>query len=315
MTIRELLKKLEMPQDCIDTMETALQTVHVRAEAEFSAALDFYMNGTADRPHAKVLLTALAEKARMDPRQSDMAVVLTGFTLLEEKYKSLGLPQALYENACRDIRCKLRENYDLSGIWGTGAGLWYLRFLQASRFALGRFQFETSELKMPGVEMAVFDLPNGIRREIHDGDTIVRIHIPATGEPITDELRMDAYRRAYDFYPDQRPDGIMVFSCKSWLLYDKHPEMLSENSNILKFMRDFAIMPSPYYDIYGDLWRIFGMPSDTPFEKLPEDTSLRRAYKKHLLAGGTPGECVGLFLFDGEKIYNKPTKIVKKPLE
>ena len=79
-------------------------------------------------------------------------------------------------------------------------------------------------------------------------------------------------------------------------------------------MDDFCILPGPVFHPCGDLWRIFMMPNETPYEDLPEDTSLRRAYKKHLLAGGEPGEQMGLFLFDGKAIYNQ-AKVIKKPLE
>ena len=37
-------------------------------------------------------------------------------------------------------------------------------------------------------------------------------------------------------------------------------------------------------------------------EDLPEDTSMRRAFKKHLLAGGKTGAALGILVFDGEKL-------------
>ena len=300
-----------MPQDCVRTMAERCAEAKKRAPEEFSAALDYYMNGDADRPRARALLDALAEASGLDARQSDMAVILTAFTLLEEKYARLGLPKQMYRNACRDVRCKLLECKALYGVWGTFVSGWYLRFFVPSRFAMGRFHFETSELKAPGIEKVVFDdLPGVGHQEVLEGDTIIRIHIPSTGEPITDDVRMDAYKQAYAFYRGRYPGRLVPFSCKSWLLYDKNPELLREDSNILKFMRDFCILPGPYSDVYGDLWRIFHLPNDTPFALLPENTSLQRAYKKHLLSGGTPGECEGLFLFDGKRIFNRPAEIV-----
>ena len=270
------------------------------------------MNGDADRPRAKTLLRALSERAELDPLQSDMAVIVTAFVLLEEKYERLGLPKEMYENACRDVRCKLFECRRVYGVWGTFASGWYLRFFVPSRFALGRFQFEADRLNAPGIEKVVFDgLPDGKRRELLNGDPILRIHIPSTGEPITDALRMDAYRKAYAFFRDDFADRLIPFTCKSWLLYDRHPDFLREDSNILSFMRDFCILPCPRTGEFGDLWRIFPVPSGTPFDLLPEDTSLRRAYKQHLLEGGTPGSCVGLFLFDGERIYRDPSAVIQ----
>ena len=313
-TVAELLQMLSMPQECVQTLCTCEKALHKNAEAEFASALSYYLSGEADRPTAQALLSALCEKSGQCGYSSDMVVVLSAFVRLEAVYEKLGLSHALYENACRDARCKLLECYQLHGVWGTFAPLWFLRWFVPNRFALGRMQFQKAALTMPGVEKVVFDgLPNGRAVEITEGAPVIQMHIPSTGEPITDALRMDAYRQAYDFYAAERKDGFLLFSCKSWLLYEKQREFLPEKSNILRFMDDFYILQIPVFAPCGDLWRIFMVPNETPYEALPEDTSLRLAYKKHLLAGGEPVQQLGLFLFDGSTIYNQAT-MIEKPL-
>ena len=37
-------------------------------------------------------------------------------------------------------------------------------------------------------------------------------------------------------------------------------------------------------------------------KKWPEDTSMRRAFKNHVLSGGKTGHGHGIIVFDGEKI-------------
>lgn len=310
-SIAAFLENLQLPQDCVQEISACEAVLQQKAQTEYAAALSYFLCGEADRAQAKALLQALSDRAEQHPYTSDMAVVSAAFIHLEETYRRLGLPQALYENACRDARCKLWECKTVYGVWGTFVAPWFLRWFVPSRFALGRLQFETCENGLPEGAAVRFDEPGGF--ELTSGETMIRVHIPSTGEPLTEALRMDAYRRAWEFYKDGFKDGLVPFTCKSWLLYEKNPEILEESSNIVQFMRDFYVLPEQNDAPLGDLWRIFGMPNETPFARLPEDTSLRRRYKAYLLAGGLPGEGTGVFLFDGKHLYNQ-AKIIKKPL-
>ena len=53
---------------------------------------------------------------------------------------------------------------------------------------------------------------------------------------------------------------------------------------------------------FHDAWRIFGYESDLPFDQLPRDTTLRKAYADWLSAGNKGGSGFGLIAFDGDKI-------------
>ena len=76
------------------------------------------------------------------------------------------------------------------------------------------------------------------------------------------------------------------------------------SSNILRFMNDFYIYDQYISDIKEDLWRIYGKYENSPLSELPEDTSLKRAYKQWLLDGNSVGGGVGVIVFDGERIIN-----------
>ena len=69
-------------------------------------------------------------------------------------------------------------------------------------------------------------------------------------------------------------------------------------------MNDFYIYDQYISDIKEDLWRIFGKQDKLPYNELPEDTSLKRAYKNWLIEKNETGGGVGVIVFDGEKIIN-----------
>ena len=93
--------------------------------------------------------------------------------------------------------------------------------------------------------------------------------------------------------------------CHSWLLYPPYGEILSPTSNIVSFQRDFDITGQEASEEFDDAWRLFGGDYKKPLEDLPERTSMQRAFKNYLLAGGKAGEGRGVLIFDGEKIVNR----------
>lgn len=162
-------------------------------------------------------------------------------------------------------------------------------------FGLGRFEYELWEH-----DEEDYIAPCG--KALRHGDPEINFHIPSSGVPITDEARLDSYKRAYEFYKDKLVGGVAFFRCNSWLLYPGHREFLPENSNILRFMDDFDIVSYKVWPELGDLWRIFGRYADRAPKELPTDTALRRAYAERIRSGGTLGKGFGYIVFDGEKI-------------
>ena len=193
------------------------------------------------------------------------------------------------------MRWKLRECMDCEEVWGTFVPHWYRGFFEMTRFGLGRFQFEKTDFDADYYEKC----GNTLKR----GDTVINFHIPSAG-PLTDEKRLDSYKQAYKFFGGKDGEP-MAFVCGSWLLYEGHREFLPENSNILRFMDDFDIIRSADREKFSDGWRVFGKYSNGPVEDLPEDTSIRRAFKQRLQQGKPTGYGYGVFFFDGEKILGK----------
>ena len=131
------------------------------------------------------------------------------------------------------------------------------------------------------------------------------IHIPSSGEPFTLEERMKSYKMAYDFYTRETGSKYLVCDCGSWLLLPEYQNVFPEGGSAKDFYRDFDILFSYEEDEFGDAWRVFGNIYDKKFEDYPEDTRMRRAFKKHLIDGGKNGYGVGILVFDGEKLLTR----------
>ena len=284
---------LDFPAEAIDTLSACMD--RMASHAEFCAQVErFCADPTA-------LRTALAEVKEISAQTGeneytlDMVLLLGAAPVMREHYRTAGLPDALYWDSIADLKWKLRECHECKDVWGTFVAPWFDRFYGLTRFALGRFQYETSEF---GADY--FEKEGHVLRR---GDPVINIHIPSCG-PLTDEVRMDSYRRAFAFYGG-KPGEPMAFVCHSWLLYPEHRSFLPPTSNILRFMNDFDIIESAEDPAFGDGWRVFGKYAGGPVDRLPQTTSLQRAFVQRLREGKPTGFGYGVLFFDGVRILGK----------
>lgn len=215
---------------------------------------------------------------------------------LKRQYMLFGLSEKTYYETMNDLKCKLLECMECRGVPGTFVAPWFDGFFHLTRVAYGRFQYEVCTFN----EEKPFTMKNG--HVVKKGDTYINFHIPSSGVPLTDEIRYASYKEAYEHVKGLFPDGNVIFGCSSWLLFPRHRDFLPKHLNILKFMDDFEIVHSDERDDFHDIWRVFGKDAKLPYDKLPKDTSLKKAYADWLCAGNKTGHAFGLFMFDGEKI-------------
>lgn len=272
------------------------------AEPAFAEAFDAHFNSymledTESLADALAGMDALAADMGLSPYTLAFVFVMNCTEPLREKYAAAGIEEAVFWQGCDDLRCKLLECMACKGVPGTFVANWNHGFLKMDRFAYGRFQYEIREY----IDPAPYTFSCG--KTIARGETLINFHIPSSGIPLTDDVRLASYREAYPHYRRLFPDGLVVFGCTSWLLYPIHREFLPATSNILRFMDDFHILRYETKDPFSNAWRIFGRDADLPPAELPRDTSLRKAYADWLQAGNLAGDAFGLFAFDGEKLY------------
>lgn len=207
----------------------------------------------------------------------------------EEKYKALGIDEAILLATLYDIVIWTNTHYDMSGIVGLVESSWLWRHLEGCLFKLGRLQF-----CIAGAEHS-FDVMNsdGTLTHVNEGDGVVEIHIPE-GEPLLASDCLKSLERAEEFISKYFPEhSWQLYTCHSWLLDGELRKLVSPKSNILHFAELFEIISSEPSD--AALKYIFRR--DATRENLyrfEARSSLARAMKTHASSGGALNEALGI---------------------
>ena len=172
---------------------------------------------------------------------------------------------------------------------GFREGFWVWRQCCGQILRLGTLEFEyLPQLSAHGARIT----------GLTEGKPVLSVHIPCgcdTGREALDH----SYALAKTYFADRpylwyggggAPQGII---CHTWLLSVALNELLKPESGIRRFASDYRIVE---HEEEGRdcIHFLFRVASDTPFDQLPEDTSLRRAVKQHLLSGKGIGTGFGL---------------------
>ena len=246
-------------------------------------------------------LHQLADEMGVPKETMDFVFLLSLTEDLLEKYRFIGMPDEIYYETMADLKYKLNECLINRHVPGTFVTWWFDGYFRLTRFAFGRFQYETHRVRIYRKDgPRYYVMPSG--KVIHEGDLFLNFHIPSSGEPLTDAVRYDSYKKAWEHLKGVFPDGEVLFGCHTWLLYPKMQEFLPEHMNLLKFQKDFCLVDSEEDPTFHDAWRLYGPDCDKKPEDLPRDTTLRRAVADWLMDGKLMGTALGFFFFDGEKI-------------
>ena len=254
-------------------------TRNPEAQRLWDEALALY-DGDANCNYDDIIRRADQAAEMLDFHQytAELLVFLCLSRRLRERYQERGLDLDIFDRSMADLRYKLEECKLVYGIRGSFVAGWFVGFFNLSRFGLGRLQFELISF---GAE---YDKDGHV---LTADSTVVKIHIPRSGEPLTPEACQDAYRRAKALFGDRVADPC-PFVCNSWLLFPGHDDFLPKHTNTYQFYKSFDIFAQGYTKNRSDLWRLFDTMDCNP-DRLPTDTSLRRAYVEHLKRGGQTG--------------------------
>ncbi|MFB3883565.1 MAG: acyltransferase domain-containing protein [Armatimonadota bacterium] len=139
------------------------------------------------------------------------------------------------------------------------------------------------------------------------GQLALGMHIPA-GTPLGHQECGQSLRHAMEFFPRHFPDKpVHAFCCYSWLLDAELQRLLPETSNLVRFQREFYLVPH-YASSEGLIKSVFGQSPIDP-ATAPRRTSLQRAILERLTTNEplqpTGGGCFLLFQdFDwGKQVY------------
>lgn len=295
--IKEFMDYYDYPQEAISVINEALDKINNTPAIKegYCALLNDMVSEKISIADAIAQVEKFGEDKGIDERTISLIFIIDASQWAKEKYIQKGIPLQVFFDTFRDLRYKLIECMEVEHTVGTFVAGWFRHHLDVHIFALGRFQYEvtTAYIEEPFTVGGV---------TINPGDPILSLHIPSSGIPLTDEIRYDSYKKAYEFFKGMFNDGTVHFMCGSWLLYPKAKEFLPPHLNVLRFMDDFTIAQWEEKDSFGDDWRLFADKTDLPLEEWPEDTSMRKAYKHWMMNGGKTGEAIGVIIFDGEKI-------------
>lgn len=188
-----------------------------------------------------------------------------------EKYQAQGISEEIFTDTMECFLRFVKEHKETYGYYGFDRDFWTGRQLSLLLFRIGELEFEKYE--------------KDEKREIS-------IHIPSDAV-LTRENCVESIQRARQFFEQQDKDYTKVpYTCDSWLLSPALKELLPESSRILQFQDMFEIQKVKKEEKSYLEW-VFKT-GDIPAEELPEDTSLQRKMKEHLLKGGWIGEAEGV---------------------
>ena len=200
----------------------------------------------------------------------------------EERYRREGIQENVFRSTMDCFRRFLEETHARTGQWAFDRGFWTWRQTAGLLFRLGTLEFEYRRMR-PGPQ------PEGIEAEA----PVLSVHIPS--DAVLEREKLDSsYNMALRFFSQERrcPWGRpRAMVCSSWLLAPALDGLLPENSGIRRFAGDYRLYDVDEEDQEFYEWLFGGY---KPLEELPEHTSLQRAVKARLAAGGRLGMARGV---------------------
>lgn len=259
-------------------------------------------NGRLNDRFEKILRAYVSDgKMSFEEPIADMAViseeagihVYTGnflmFVCLSETllryYRETGVEERIWHTSLCDLKWKLAECKSVYGIPGTFVPGWYGKFFRMERFGFLKQQFEIARFGYHYEKDGVILTPES---------RVLKTHIPRTGTRLDRESVTGAYEAGGAFFRDKFGVSPAVFVCDSWLLYPWNKEVLSPESNLYAFISDYDILKVHEFEDYSEVWRLFDVRYDGDVNRLPQDTSLRRAYADRIRRGEKIGAAYGV---------------------
>ncbi|GMV82691.1 MAG: hypothetical protein AMXMBFR7_38750 [Planctomycetota bacterium] len=169
---------------------------------------------------------------------------------------------------------------------------WNADRTEAEDFWTSRFECDGRFIRGNRIDPAGFavrepvELPvDEYRKEFGWGDHALGIHIAASG-PMDHAACGDSMRQACDFFPRHFPEyRVRGFCCSSWLLDAQFEAHLAPESNIVRFLREYYLLPLPGANDEQHFERVFDGPVTDP-DRAPQNSSLQKAMIRHVKQGG-----------------------------
>ena len=180
-----------------------------------------------------------------------------------DEYEKLDISQKIFIDTMKFFTRFLIDYKNKNGCYRYVWAWWAVRQISMMEFRIGELEYEM---------------------RVENSQNVIDIHIPGDADLSVTKLN-DSYHEACAFFAKYYPEfkGVDMV-CSSWLLAPSLKEVLPEDSRIMQFQNSFTIL-SVEEDSPGFMDWIYGG-RDIPINELPEETTLQRRLKPHLLNGG-----------------------------
>jgi len=180
-----------------------------------------------------------------------------------EIYKGKGICDEIYIDTMKCYTRFIDETYRMTNKLYFDRYWWTTRQAGCHLFRIGELEYEMKHI---------------------DGDIVFGIHIPSDVD-FSPSAIDNSLASAKHFFTTYYPElSNAEYRCHSWLLDRQLKEMLNDNSNILSFQDRFEIFDEG--EIGTDFIEWLYNTKSTDYAMLPENTSLQKNVKKHLLSCG-----------------------------
>lgn len=203
---------------------------------------------------------------------------------LKDYYLNKGIPLGYLYTSIYDLSYRLERYYKNHGVYGISDRdlKWLAPLFKAEIFDLGSLRFQRFWFSNKEIERESYDymlLDDKWKQRFPEGSPVITIHIlkdtDLRPEKIDEALK--TARLFFDNYFSEH--NYEIFVCRTWLLYPKTRDILSENSNISVFAKRFKIIATNKNSKQA-LDRVYGTSDLKEIEAMPKNSSLEQiAYK------------------------------------
>lgn len=291
--MNSLMEKLEFSYDVKETFNQVLDMVI--DNKEFCERFLKLYEAYASDINTDIIFTLKdiakeLEKQGIECGTFYMMQILCFGEALKTHYIKSPLGEEGFNRIIADIKYKLEECMLVKGYIGTFVADWYINIFKMGCVAFDRLQFEIISIPESFVINGIF---------YSEKTKAINVHIPRTGERLDHDRVLNSYKLAAEYFAEEF-DGEILFTCRSWMLYPWHKTVLSEKSNMMQFYNDYCIVNFGDYADYNQIWRLFDCEFDGDVDKLPQDSTLRRAYVERIKKGEPIGFGRGVFIYKQE---------------
>ncbi len=268
MTVQEFYKLIDLQDEMIKGVMDASKYVDEHIETLRPLMERLMVLDTMESAYDE-LVKALTD----DPGNFKMFYVQSLCAVkIHEKYEKLGVSDDIFKDTMGCFKRFAGECLVRNGSYYFDRGWWTYRQISMNLMRIGTLEYEFCKFH---------------------GEDAISVHIPSDAD-MTDGSVTASIKKSHEFIKKYYPENAgRRYMCESWLLSPKLREFLPETSKIRKFQDRFEIK-EVLPDNMDCLEWLFKSTDKVPFEKLPEDTSLQRAVKPFIVAGGKLGAAFGI---------------------